>query len=130
MTKLIALIVEDDTVFALPAWHRTIPLLERRGLLVTHVAVVPSQVDRYRVRKFWRTNQDTAINQRPLVQVGQTVTQGEVIADGSATEAGELALGANVVCAFMPWYGHNFEDAIVLSERLVKDDVYSSIHIQ
>ncbi|MEO8451344.1 MAG: DNA-directed RNA polymerase subunit beta [Gemmatimonadota bacterium] len=89
-----------------------------------------AQVDRYRVRKFWRTNQDTAINQRPLVQVGQLVAQGEVIADGSATEEGELALGANVICAFMPWYGHNFEDAIVLSERLVKDDVYSSIHIQ
>ncbi|HEX9892933.1 MAG TPA: DNA-directed RNA polymerase subunit beta [Gemmatimonadales bacterium] len=89
-----------------------------------------AQVDRYRVKKFWRTNQDTAINQRPLVQVGSKVTQGAVIADGAATEQGELALGANVTVAFMPWYGHNFEDAIVLSERLVKDDVYSSIHIQ
>ncbi len=89
-----------------------------------------SQHDRYRVRKFWRTNQDTAINQRPLVQVGQKVAQGEVIADGAATEAGELALGSNVLVAFMPWWGYNFEDAIVLSERLVKDDVYSSIHIQ
>jgi DNA-directed RNA polymerase subunit beta len=89
-----------------------------------------SQHDRYRVRKFWRTNQDTAINQRPLVRVGEKVAQGQVIADGAATEAGELALGSNVRVAFMPWYGHNFEDAIVLSERLVKDDVYSSIHIQ
>ncbi len=88
------------------------------------------QYDRYRVRKFWRTNQDTAINQRPLVQVGQRVAAGEVIADGAGTERGELALGSNVLVAFMPWYGHNFEDAIVLSERLVKDDVYSSIHIQ
>jgi DNA-directed RNA polymerase subunit beta len=88
------------------------------------------QYDRYRVRKFWRTNQDTAINQRPLVQLGQQVAQGEIVADGSATEDGELALGSNVLVAFMPWYGHNFEDAIVLSERLVKDDVYSSIHIQ
>ncbi|HEX9055215.1 MAG TPA: DNA-directed RNA polymerase subunit beta, partial [Gemmatimonadales bacterium] len=88
------------------------------------------QYDRYRVRKFWRTNQDTAINQRPLVQVGQRVGAGEVIADGAGTERGELALGSNVLVAFMPWYGHNFEDAIVLSERLVKDDVYSSIHIQ
>jgi DNA-directed RNA polymerase subunit beta len=88
------------------------------------------QYDRYRVRKFWRTNQDTAINQRPLVHVGQRVGAGEVIADGAATERGELALGSNVLVAFMPWYGHNFEDAIVLSERLVKDDVYSSIHIQ
>jgi DNA-directed RNA polymerase subunit beta len=89
-----------------------------------------SQHDRYRVRKFWRTNQDTAINQRPLVRAGDRVAAGQVIADGAATEAGELALGSNVLVAFMPWYGHNFEDAIVLSERLVKDDVYSSIHIQ
>ncbi len=89
-----------------------------------------TQHDRYRVRKFWRTNQDTAINQRPLVQVGDQVESGQIIADGPATEHGELALGSNVLVAFMPWYGHNFEDAIVLSERLVKDDVYSSIHIQ
>ena len=88
------------------------------------------QYDRYRVRKFWRTNQDTAINQRPLVQLGQQVKTGEIIADGAATDRGELALGSNVLVAFMPWYGHNFEDAIILSERLVKDDVYSSIHIQ
>ena len=89
-----------------------------------------TQHDRYRVRKFWRTNQDTAINQRPLVQVGDQVESDQIIADGPATEHGELALGSNVLVAFMPWYGHNFEDAIVLSERLVKDDVYSSIHIQ
>jgi DNA-directed RNA polymerase subunit beta len=88
------------------------------------------QHDRYRLKKFWRTNQDTAINQRPLVHVGQKVKAGQIIADGAATDQGELALGANVLVAFMPWYGHNFEDAIVLSERLVKDDVYSSIHIQ
>src|SRR2546427_267384 len=88
------------------------------------------QHDRYRLKKFWRTNQDTAINQRPLVHVGQKVKAGQIVADGAGTERGELALGANVVVAFMPWYGHNFEDAIVLSERLVKDDVYSSIHIQ
>src|SRR5712691_433807 len=88
------------------------------------------QHDRYRLKKFWRTNQDTAINQRPLVHVGQKVKAGQIVSDGAGTERGELALGANVVVAFMPWYGHNFEDAIVLSERLVKDDVYSSIHIQ
>src|SRR5215210_6579217 len=89
-----------------------------------------TQHDRYRLRKYWRTNQDTAINQRPLVKMGQEVKKGDVLADGAATEMGQLALGSNVVVAFMPWYGHNFEDAIVLSERLVKDDVYSSIHIQ
>src|SRR5690348_18360836 len=88
------------------------------------------QHDRYRLKKFWRTNQDTAINQRPLVHVGQKVKAAQIIADGAGTDHGELALGANVNVAFMPWYGHNFEDAIVLSERLVKDDVYSSIHIQ
>src|SRR5512133_222796 len=89
-----------------------------------------TQQDRYKLKKYWRTNQDTAINQRPAVKLGQKVKQGEVLADGAATEHGQLALGSNVTVAFMPWYGHNFEDAIVLSERLVKDDVYSSIHIQ
>ncbi|NUQ93312.1 MAG: DNA-directed RNA polymerase subunit beta [Gemmatimonadaceae bacterium] len=89
-----------------------------------------TQHDRYRLKKYWRTNQDTAINQRPLVRLGQKVKVGDVLADGAATEMGQLALGSNVTVAFMPWYGHNFEDAIVLSERLVKDDVYSSIHIQ
>ncbi|HEX4747299.1 MAG TPA: hypothetical protein VFU99_10500, partial [Gaiellaceae bacterium] len=89
-----------------------------------------TQHDRYRIKKYWRTNQDTAINQRPLVRLGQKVKAGDILADGAATEKGQLALGSNVTVAFMPWYGHNFEDAIVLSERLVKDDVYSSIHIQ
>ncbi|MBX3133737.1 MAG: DNA-directed RNA polymerase subunit beta [Gemmatimonadaceae bacterium] len=86
--------------------------------------------DRYKLRKYRRTNQDTALNQRPLVKAGQKVKAGEVLADGAGTQFGQLALGSNVTVAFMPWYGHNFEDAIVLSERLVKDDVYSSIHIQ
>jgi DNA-directed RNA polymerase beta subunit len=89
-----------------------------------------TQHDRYRLKKYWRTNQDTAINQRPLVRQGQEVKTGDVLADGAATEQGQLALGANVTVAFMPWFGYNFEDAIVLSERLVKDDVYSSVHIQ
>ncbi|MCX5765960.1 MAG: DNA-directed RNA polymerase subunit beta [Gemmatimonadetes bacterium] len=89
-----------------------------------------TQLDRYHVKKYVRTNQDTAINQRPIVKLGQKVKAGEVLADGAATEHGQLALGSNVLVAFMSWYGHNFEDAIILSERLVKDDVYSSIHIQ
>jgi DNA-directed RNA polymerase subunit beta len=89
-----------------------------------------AQFDRYRLKKFWRTNQDTAINQRPLVNRGQQVKAGDIIADGPSTDHGELALGQNVLVAFMPWYGHNFEDAIVLSEKLVKDDTYTSIHIQ
>ena len=89
-----------------------------------------AQFDRYRLRKFWRTNQDTAINQRPLVRKGEEVKPGDVIADGPSTDSGELALGRNILVSFMPWYGSNFEDAIVLSERLVKDDVFTSIHIQ
>ncbi|MDE0073021.1 MAG: DNA-directed RNA polymerase subunit beta [Gammaproteobacteria bacterium] len=89
-----------------------------------------SQFDTYVLKKYWRTNQDTAINQRPLVGRGQIVEEGEIIADGPSTSYGELALGRNVLVAFMPWYGHNFEDAIVLSEKLVKEDVFTSIHIQ
>ncbi|NJD18531.1 MAG: DNA-directed RNA polymerase subunit beta [Gemmatimonadetes bacterium] len=89
-----------------------------------------AQFDRYRLKKFWRTNQDTAINQRPLVRVGETVEPGHIIADGPSTDNGELALGRNVLVAFMPWYGYNYEDAIVISEKLVKDDVFTSIHIQ
>jgi DNA-directed RNA polymerase subunit beta len=89
-----------------------------------------AQFDRYRMKKYWRTNQDTALNQRPLVRKGEVVKKGGVLADGPSTEGGELALGRNLLVAFMPWYGHNFEDAIVRSEKLVKDDVYTSIHIQ
>ena len=89
-----------------------------------------AQFDRYRLRKYWRTNQDTAINQRPLVTIGEEVAPGDIIADGPSTDAGELALGRNVLVAFMPWYGSNFEDAIVISEKLVKDDVFTSIHIK
>ena len=89
-----------------------------------------TQYDHYRLKKFWRTNQDTAMNQRPLVQDGQSISGGEIIADGPSTDNGELALGRNVMVAFMPWYGYNYEDAIVISEKLVKDDVFTSIHIQ
>jgi DNA-directed RNA polymerase subunit beta len=89
-----------------------------------------AQFDRYRLKKYWRTNQDTAINQRPLVYHGQKVDAGTIIADGASTDHGEVALGRNVLVAFMPWYGFNFEDAIVLSEKLVKEDAYTSIHIQ
>ncbi|MDP2956859.1 MAG: DNA-directed RNA polymerase subunit beta [Longimicrobiales bacterium] len=89
-----------------------------------------AQFDRYRLKKFWRTNQDTAINQRPLIRAGEQVQPGDIIADGPSTDNGELALGRNVLVAFMPWYGYNYEDAIVISEKLVKNDVFTSIHIQ
>ncbi len=83
----------------------------------------------HRLLKFERSNQDTCINQRPLVRVGQQVEKGHVLADGPSTDNGELALGKNLLVAFMPWEGYNFEDAIILSERLVRDDVMTSIHI-
>jgi DNA-directed RNA polymerase subunit beta len=84
----------------------------------------------YRLSKFRRSNQGTCINQKPLVNVGDTVTKGDTLADGPSTYNGELALGKNLLVAFMPWKGHNFEDAIVLSQRLVRDDVLTSIHIE
>ncbi|HEY9649713.1 MAG TPA: DNA-directed RNA polymerase subunit beta, partial [Coleofasciculaceae cyanobacterium] len=84
----------------------------------------------YEIQKYQRSNQDTCLNQRPLVYLGDEVSAGQVIADGSATEGGELALGQNILVAYMPWEGYNYEDAILISERLVMDDVYTSIHIE
>jgi DNA-directed RNA polymerase subunit beta len=89
-----------------------------------------SGVDIYNLRKFQRSNQNTCINQRPLVRVGDHVKAGEIIADGPSTDLGELALGRNVLVAFMPWMGYNFEDSILISERVVRDDVFTSIHIE
>lgn len=87
-------------------------------------------IDLYELEKFQRSNQSTSINQKPIVRVGQYVEAGQIIADGPCTSMGELALGRNVLVAFMPWEGENFEDAILISERLVKDEVFTSIHIE
>src|SRR5689334_10725560 len=87
-------------------------------------------VDIYRLQKFQRSNTSTCINQRPLVRVGDRIAAGDVVADGPSTDLGELALGRNALVAFMPWNGYNFEDSILLSERIVKDDVFTSIHIE
>ncbi len=87
-------------------------------------------VDIYNLRKFQRSNQNTCINQRPLVRVGDQVVAGDIIADGPSTELGELALGRNVLVAFMAWHGYNFEDSILISERIARDDVFTSIHIE
>jgi DNA-directed RNA polymerase subunit beta len=84
----------------------------------------------YKLRKFMRSNAGTCLNQRPLVKVGQKIEQGDVLADGSGTDQGELALGKNIVVAFMPWSGYNFEDAILINQKLVREDVYTSIHIE
>ena len=89
-----------------------------------------SGVDIYRLQKFQRSNQNTCINQRPLVKVGDVIRTGDIIADGPSTELGDLALGRNVLVAFMPWNGYNYEDSILLSERIVADDVFTSIHIE
>ncbi|GAK54317.1 DNA-directed RNA polymerase subunit beta [Candidatus Moduliflexus flocculans] len=89
-----------------------------------------AMIDRYELMKFQRSNQNTCVNQRPLVKIGDRVAAGQVIADGFSTEKGELALGRNVLVAFMPWGGYNFEDAILMSERVVKEDMFTSIHIE
>ena len=91
---------------------------------------VQGDVDKYKLLKFVRSNQGTCINQRPIVRKGDRVKAGDIIADGPSTDQGELALGRNVLVAFMPWEGYNYEDAILLSERLVREDVYTSIHIE
>ncbi|HLL52288.1 MAG TPA: DNA-directed RNA polymerase subunit beta [Myxococcaceae bacterium] len=94
------------------------------------LADVGSEVDIYNLLKYQRSNQNTCLNQKPIVRKGDRVRRGDVIADGPATETGELALGQNVVVAFMPWQGYNFEDSILLSERVAKDDIFTSIHIE
>jgi DNA-directed RNA polymerase subunit beta len=94
------------------------------------IAPGESGVDIFTLRKFQRSNQNTCITQRPLVKVGDVVAKGDIIADGPSTQLGELALGRNVLVAFMPWNGYNFEDSILISERIVRDDVFTSIHIE
>jgi DNA-directed RNA polymerase subunit beta len=91
---------------------------------------VSSEVDIYNLLKYQRSNQNTCLNQKPIVRKGDRVRKGDVIADGPATETGELALGQNVVVAFMPWQGYNFEDSILISERILKEDIFTSIHIE
>ena len=89
-----------------------------------------SSVDIYNLKKFQRSNQSTCINQVPLVKKGDFIKSGEIIADGPATSKGELALGKNILVAFMPWQGYNFEDAIIMSERVVREDSFTSVHIE
>jgi DNA-directed RNA polymerase subunit beta len=89
-----------------------------------------SGVDIYNLTKYMRSNQNTCVNQRAVVRVGEKVSVGDVLADGPSTDAGELALGQNMLVAFMPWGGYNFEDSILISERVIKDDVFTSVHIE
>ncbi|GAB2568240.1 DNA-directed RNA polymerase subunit beta [Gracilibacillus alcaliphilus] len=109
--------------------------VEAKEVLVRRITTVDGKevegnLDRYRLQKFIRSNQGTCYNQRPIVAKGNRVTKGEILADGPSMEQGELALGQNVLVGFMTWEGYNYEDAIIMSERLVKDDVYTSIHIE
>ena len=98
--------------------------------LTSDEVVVPANVDIYHLAKFQRSNQNICINQRPTVTVGQRVEKGDIIADGPSCDNGELALGQNILVAFMPWNGYNFEDSILISERIVREDLYTSIHIE
>ncbi len=107
--------------------NRIVVKTEEDGRDVTEVG---GDVDIYKLEKYKRSNQDTCINQKPLVHVGELVKRNDIIADGFATDTGELALGQNIVVAFMPWNGYNFEDSILISERTVKEDLFTSVHIQ
>lgn len=112
-------------------------VLSRRSGIVSRVTAdqidvrtEDGRIDSYRLINLLRSNNSTCITQRPIVYQGQRVRQGQVLTDGPCTDMGELALGQNVLVAFMPWGGYNYEDAILLSDRLVKDDVFTSIHIE
>ena len=105
-------------------------ILRSEEELDPNAPVTESPVEIYTLTKFKRSNQNTCINQRPIVMRGQRVKAGQIIADGPATDHGELALGRNILVAFMPWHGYNFEDAILISEKVVKEDLYTSIHIE
>ncbi len=111
-----------ERVSADEIWIRNIDIVDGKE--------VKGNLDKYKLYKFIRSNQGTCVNQRPLARVGERVEAGDIIADGPSTEMGELALGQNVVVAFMTWEGYNYEDAILLSEKLVREDVYTSIHIE
>ena len=113
----------DGVVEDIDASRIVVRRLDKKGKL-------GSSVDIYDLIKYQRTNQNTCFNQKPIVQIGDKIKKGDVIADGLSTDRGELALGKNILVAFMPWSGYNFEDSILISERLIKDDVYTSIHVE
>jgi DNA-directed RNA polymerase subunit beta len=134
-TGIEAIVARDSGVTCVARREGTVEAVDASRIVVK--ADVPaafhdvaSEVDIYNLIKYQRSNQNTCLNQKPIVRKGDKVKNGDVIADGPATETGELALGQNVVVAFMPWQGYNFEDSILLSENLVKNDVFTSIHIE
>jgi len=126
---------KDSGVCAISKYDGVVEYVDARNISIRRQEVIDGKVvngdvDKYKLHKFMRSNQGTSINQRPLVRKGDVVKAGDIIADGPSTEQGEIALGRNVVVAFMTWEGYNYEDAILLSERLVKEDVYTSVHIE
>ncbi len=134
-TGLEAVVARDSGVTVIGRRDGVVEAVDASRIVVkadvaASMADVGSEVDIYNLVKYQRSNQNTCLNQKPIVRKGDRVKKGDVIADGPATETGELALGANVVVAFMPWQGYNFEDSILISERLLKEDVFTSIHIE
>src|SRR4051812_7758172 len=134
-TGIEAIVARDSGVTCVARRDGTIEAVDASRIVVkaevpAAFSDVASEVDIYNLLKYQRSNQNTCLNQKPIVKRGDRVKKGDVIADGPATETGELALGANVVVAFMPWQGYNFEDSILLCENLLKEDVFTSIHIE
>jgi DNA-directed RNA polymerase subunit beta len=129
-------LARDSRVLVLAENAGKVAYVSARRIVVSKDGKIPvkktpeSEYRSYDLRKFMRSNAGTCLNQRPLVKVGQKISVGDVLADGAGTDAGELALGRNVTVAFMPWSGYNFEDAILINEQLVRDDTYTSIHIE
>jgi DNA-directed RNA polymerase subunit beta len=134
-TGIEAIVARDSGVTVVAKRDGVIQSVDASRIVVkadvaTSATDVANEVDIYNLTKYQRSNQNTCINQKPIVKPGERVKKGDVIADGPATEQGELALGRNIVVAFMPWQGYNFEDSILLSERLIKEDVFTSVHIE
>ncbi|KGX89367.1 DNA-directed RNA polymerase subunit beta [Pontibacillus marinus] len=126
---------KDSGAAVLARHEGVVERVDAKEVLVRRISEVDGKevqgdLDRYRLQKFIRSNQGTCYNQKPIVSTGDRVEQGEILADGPSMEKGELALGKNPLVAFMTWDGYNYEDAIIMSERLVKDDVYTSIHVE
>jgi len=117
----------DSGIVVLVKEEGTVTYVSAARVVVTRDSGIQ---DEYKLLKFQRSNQGTCLHQRPLVSKGQRVVKGDVIADGASTEGGEIALGRNILIGFMPWEGYNYEDAVLISEKLVKDDIYTSIHIE
>ncbi len=129
-TGMEARAAQDSGQVLISARAGTVLSVTAEQILVEPDAGTPGELDTYRLEKFVRSNQGTCINQRPIVDVGMRIAAGEVLADSSSTDHGELALGQNILVAFMSWEGGNYEDAIVLSDRLVREDLFTSIHIE